>query len=190
MEKKEFDSLGPGYRAPGKSLLYAISPRLGRHLAERFRDNVVLECCTGAGFLTIELAKTARHVVTVETEDSYLRAAQYNMRLAGVKNVTFIHGDVLDPQTLSKIPKLDAAILDPVWGDTPGEMCPPPDRLIPIVQAYTRNIALILPPTADKHAIDSFSPDETERFYLDDKLALVVLYTGKLARQAQSEFTG
>ena len=107
---------------------------------------MVLECCTGAGFLTIELAKTARHVVTVEIEDSYLRAAQHNVRLAGVKNVTFLHGDVLDPQTLSKIPKLDAAILDPVWGNTLEQMSPPPDRLIRIVQLHTRNIALILPP--------------------------------------------
>lgn len=188
MDKNEFDGLGHGYQAPGSTLLYAISPRLGRHLAERFRGCTVLECCTGAGFLTIELAKIARHVVTVEIDKSYLRAAQHNAKLAGVGNVTFIHGDVLDPQTLSKIPKLDAAILDPVWGDTLGEMCPPPDRLIPIVQSYTRHIAVILPPTADKNAIDSFSPDEIERLYLDDKLALVALYMGKLARQTQSEF--
>jgi 16S rRNA G966 N2-methylase RsmD len=190
MKKNEFDSLGHGYLAPGNTLLYAISPRLGRHIAERFRGSVILECCTGAGFLTIELAKTARHVVTIEIEDSYLRAAQHNTRLAGVKNVTFIHGDVLDPQTLSKIPKVDAAILDPVWGTTLGEMSPPPDQLIRLVQAHTRNIALILPPTADKNAIDLFSPEEIERLYLDDNLALVVLYKGKLAQQSQSEFMG
>ena len=37
MDKNEFDNLGHGYQAPGNTLLYAISPRLGGHLAERFR---------------------------------------------------------------------------------------------------------------------------------------------------------
>jgi tRNA G10 N-methylase Trm11 len=189
MKRAEFEKLDKRYLVPGKGLLYAISPRLARHFAQRFQGKTVLECCTGAGFLTIELAKVARHVFTVDIDEPSLRAAQHNVSVADVEgNVTFIQGDVLHPQTLSTILKVDAAILDPVWGKTPQDMTPPADRLVTIIRGFTPNIALILPPYTDQRSIDSFFPDEVEKLYLDGAPALICLYMGALSKQVTSEF--
>lgn len=88
--------------------------------------------------------------------------------MAGVKgNVTFLHGDALDPKTFAHISGVDAAILDPVWGKTPHDMSPPVDTLVQAIQAYTKNIVLILPPFFEQGDIDLFAPDEVEKFYLD-----------------------
>lgn len=189
MDQNEFKKLEKPYQVPGNTLLYAISPRLGGHFAERFCGLVILECCTGAGFLTIELAKRASKVVTIEMDEDVLKAAQHNVKLAGLEsNVLFIYGDVLDPETLAKIPHVDAAILDPVWGESVASMSPPADLLVQTIKAYTRNIALILPPTTDSKTIASFAPDEVERLYLDGELALICLYMGKLSKISQSIF--
>ena len=189
MDQNEFNKLHKLYQVPGNTLLYAISPRLGRHFAERFYRLVVLECCTGAGFLTIELAKRASKVVTIEMDEEALKAAQHNVKLAGVEsNVQFFHGDVFDPKTLAKLPHVDAAILDPVWGESIANMSPPADLLVQTIKVYTRNIALILPPTTDPKTIASFASDEVERLYLDGEIALICLYMGKLAKTSQSTF--
>ena len=87
MDQDEFNGLKRKYQVPGNSLLYAISPRLGRHFAERFRGLTVLECCTGAGFLTIELARMASEVVTIEIDETILCAAKHNIAMAGVQNL-------------------------------------------------------------------------------------------------------
>lgn len=189
MDQDEFKQLEKLYQIPGNSLLYAISPRLGRHFAERFDGRITLECCTGAGFLTMELARRASKVITIEMDAEVLQAARHNVTSAGLEsNVQFIHGDVFDPKTLSRIPQVDAAILDPVWGTSMATMSPPADLLVQTIKAFTHNIALILPPSTDAKSIASFAPDEVERLFLDGEAALICLYMGNLARAPQSIF--
>lgn len=190
MDKKEFDSLNKDLKIDSETLLYGITPRLGSHLAERFKGFVVLETCSGAGFLTIELAKVAKKVITVDINAKSLGYAQHNTRALGVeKIVEFIQGDILNENTLKKIPKIDAAILDPVWNDQIlSHMSPPATLLFETIKKRTQNIALILPPTTEKSSLDLFPHHELEMLYLDGELALLCLYFGKLARSQPSSF--
>lgn len=189
MEKTEFERLEKGYLIPGNTLLYAISPRLGHHFAKRLAKKTVLECCTGAGFLTIELSKVASHVYTIEKDAKSSKAAQHNISLSGRKeHVTFICGDVFDEKTFSAVPKVEAAILDPVWGESISNMSPPLKELIHLVEKFTENIACILPPDIDEKSMRFFETDEIESLYLDGKKALLCMYKGNLAREKRSEF--
>lgn len=189
MDKKEFQKLSQSYQINEETLLYGITPRLGAHLAERFKNLCVLEICTGAGFLTIELAKVASKVITIDISALHQKQAKNNAVMAGVdKNIDFIVGDALAEEVLNNILSVDAAILDPVWhGDTLSSMMPPADRLLEVVFKKTKNVALILPPNIDISSLSQFSY-ELEALYLDGELALWCLYFGKLYHAKKSKF--
>ena len=97
---------------------------------------------------------------------------------------------ILNEKILKRIPKVDAAILDPVWNDQIlSHMSPPATLLFETIKKKTQNIALILPPKTEKSSLDLFPQHELETLYLDGELALFCLYFGKLARSQQSSFS-
>ena len=83
MDKKEFQKLNDNYHVNENTLLYGITPRLGSHIADRFRNLTVLETCGGAGFLTIELSKVAKKVLTIEINEEHQNQAKHNIASAG-----------------------------------------------------------------------------------------------------------
>ncbi len=96
-----------------------IDQRFTAHFAERFIDLNVLETCTGVGFTTISLARTAKHVFTVEIDKSIQKQAIYNVQKAGLStHVSFIHGSILDQNLLGNFLPVDAAFIDPDWAAT------------------------------------------------------------------------
>ncbi len=77
-----------------------IDQRFAAHFAERFKDLRVLETCTGAGFSTISLARTAKHVFTVEIDQSHQEQAISNVEKAGLSNrVTFLNGNIFQGES-------------------------------------------------------------------------------------------
>jgi 16S rRNA G966 N2-methylase RsmD len=192
MDKKEYRKLGKNYNFNDNTLLYGITPRLGQHLAERFKEMCVLETCTGAGFLTIELAKVAKKVITVDISQEALDQAQYNATVENVESkITFLQGNILNQNILDKIPAVDGAILDPVWNHQDlnlTQMSPPAYLLYETIKRRTENIALILPPNTDEKSLERFPEYEQEILYLDGMPALMCLYFGHLKRCKKSEF--
>jgi predicted O-methyltransferase YrrM len=95
-----------------------IDRRFTEHIAKRFQNMTVLESCTGAGFTTISLAKTAKHVYTVEINQAHQIQAKKNIERSKISaRVTFIQGDILDPEILNNLPQIDSAFIDPDWAD-------------------------------------------------------------------------
>lgn len=167
-----------------------IDHRFTKHFSERFRNRVVLETCTGAGFTTIALARVASHVVTVEIDPSNQRQAKENVKRADLSdNVTFISGDILNEEILDKLDSVDAAFLDPDWADTEPDheyrfinssTLPPADFLFKRIYQITHNIALILPPYIDTHEFEGLPERECEKLCMGDSHELFCLYFGDL----------
>ena len=62
------EKFGDDYMADERTFIMGIDQRFTKHFAERFIGFYVLETCTGAGFTTLSLARTAKHVFTVEID--------------------------------------------------------------------------------------------------------------------------
>lgn len=77
----------------GQSMLF---PKIEGHIHQAVapqEDDVVLEVGTGYGFLTALLAKSAKHVYSVEYYQDLLDTAAANLRSQGIENVTLEQGD-------------------------------------------------------------------------------------------------
>jgi tRNA A58 N-methylase Trm61 len=132
-----------------------IDQRLTARIADRFRNRLVLETCTGGGFTSIALARTAAHVITVGIEQAHQAQTGQNPATAGLRDrVTFVLADIMDDRTWDGLPHVDAAFLDPDWAVTAPEHVhrfvrpstrPPADALLERSFRATRNVALVLP---------------------------------------------
>jgi len=168
---------------------------IGDYIAQRFKGyNTILEVCTGAGFMLIPLAKIVRNIITVEINSEYLKQAKHNVKVAGIKsNIIFILGDILEEKIMSKIPKIDAAFLDPDWSVSVkhnpihitklSDMHPPIDILLEQISKKTQNFAIRLPKQLNLNELKSFPPHELEKIYLDGDFKFYCVYFGELTRK-------
>jgi len=190
---------GDDYQADEQTFLMGIDRRFTAHFAARFEGRLVLETCTGAGFTTLALARTARHVWTVEIDPRHLAQATANVARAGLTpNVTFIRGNILNPRVLTGLPPVEAAFLDPDWAVTgPGHVyrfidsntLPPADELLRKILDITPHVALVLPPFVDDAEFNGLPPHERQLLSLGDRHELFCLYFGDLKRtDGLSEF--
>ncbi len=100
-------------------LLWVLIKESQNKSRERFTDSIVLETCTGAGFTTIALARTAKKVFTVDISEKNQDQARQNAKTAGCSNnIEFIIGDSLDKILLESFKNIDSAFLDPDWAVT------------------------------------------------------------------------
>jgi hypothetical protein len=129
---------GGDYVANERTYIMGSDHRFTSHFAERFRGLDVLETFTGAGFATISLAKTAKHIYTVEIDQTHQEQAITNITTAGFLNqVSFIHGSILDQTLLNKLPFIDGAFIDPDWAVTG------PDHVYCFINSNTRPPAVV-----------------------------------------------
>ena len=127
------EKFGDDYLADEYTFIMGIDQRFTEHFAERFNGLNVLETCTGAGFTTIPLARTAKHVFTVEVDQSRQGKAIRNIQKAGLSsNVSFICGSILESELLNGLPSFDAAFIDPDWAVTG------PDHVYRFIQSNTQ----------------------------------------------------
>ena len=182
---------GDHYTADLRTFTMGIDQRFTAHFAERVRGKTVLETCTGGGFSTIALARTARQVHSVEIDPIIQAQARQNVERAGLLDrVSFIPGDVMNKQLLRWLPPMGAAFLDPDWAVSgPGHRYrfhqsntePPADRLLETVFSITGNVALVLPPLVDTWELEGLPAHEIQRLFLDESHELFCLYFGDLA---------
>lgn len=193
------EKFGNDFVADEHTFKLGIDRRFTTHFADRFISKRILETCTGAGFTTIALARVASHVTTVEINPFHQAQAEENVKRAGfIDHVTFISGDILDKETLNKLPPIHAAFLDPDWADSEPDheylfinsnTQPPADVLFEQMYRITRNIALILPPYIDIRELEGLPPHEREKLYLGESHELYCLYFGELIRTlGETEF--
>jgi len=150
-----------------------IDQRITRHFAERFIGLDVLETCTGGGFTTISLARTANHVITVEVDKSIQKKAMSNIKKAGLSaKVSFLPGSILEMETIKKIPKVDAVFIDPDWAVTgPDHLYrfqqsntqPPADLVLRNMLNMTDNVAIVLPPFISVEEFEGLPEHEREK---------------------------
>jgi tRNA1(Val) A37 N6-methylase TrmN6 len=193
------EKFGAHYIADDMTYKMGIDIRLADHLANRFKNFIVLETCTGGGFSTISLAKYAKHVFTFEIDPLRMKDAEGNAKIAGIEDkITFINGDVRSIEFSKMTPEIDAAFIDPDWNVTGEDHIyrfshsntrPPSDKLLKQILSITPNVTLIQPPFIKPEEFDVLPPHECERLYMSDSHQLFGLHFGKMARFiGQSEF--
>ena len=193
------EKFGDDYIADERTFIMGIDQRLTRHFAERFIGHNILETCTGAGFTTISLARTAKHVITVEIDESIQKKAISNIKKAGLSaKVSFLLGSILETETIKKIPKVDAVFIDPDWAVTGPDHIyrfqqsntqPPADLVLRNMLKITNNAALVLPPFISVKEFEGLPKHELEKIYLGESHELFCLYFGDLIRLAgETEF--
>lgn len=193
------DKFGDDYIADERTFIMGIDHRFTTHFAERFKDLNVLETCTGGGFTTISLAKTAKHVFTVEIDKSIQKQAIDNVEKAGLStHVSFIHGSILDQSLLDNLLSVDAAFIDPDWAATGPDHVyrfihsntqPPADTVLSKVFEITKNVAIVLPPFIEVQEFNNLPEHEREKLYLGESHELFCLYFGKLIESfGETEF--
>lgn len=193
------EKFGDDYMADERTFIMGIDQRFTKHFAERFIDLNVLETCTGAGFTTLSLARTAKHIYTVEIDEANQKKAISNVKKAGLlSNVTFIFGSILEPEILKVLPKVDAVFIDPDWAVTGPDheyrfqrsnTQPPADVVLRNMFKITDNVAIILPPFIKVEEFGDLPKHELEKLYLGESHELFCLYFGNLIRSlGESEF--
>ncbi len=186
------EKFGDDYLADEYTYIMGIDQRFTEHFVERFNGLNVLETCTGAGFTTISLARTAKHVFTVEVDQSRQEKAISNIQKAGFSsNVSFICGSILESEVLNGLRSFDAVFIDPDWAVTgpdhvyrfiQSNTLPPADTVLRNMLAITENVAIVLPPFIDIREFDNLPKHEREKLYLGESHELFCLYFGKLKR--------
>jgi 16S rRNA G966 N2-methylase RsmD len=191
-KEKIIKKFGGDYIADEYSYIMGIDIRFTDNLARRFKNRIVLETCSGAGFTTISLAKYAKHVFSVEIDIPRLEMAKENLKIAGLENnVTFLNGDITLTKMLDVLPSIGAAFIDPDWsvigenhvyGFLNSNTKPPSDKLLDLILKITSNITLIQPPFIDKKEFEKLPSHECESLYLNGQHELYCLHFGDLAR--------
>ena len=186
------EKFGDDYVADERTFIMGIDQRFTRHFAERFSGLNVLETCTGAGFSTISLARTAKHVITVEIDESIQKKAISNIKKAGLSaKVSFLLGSILETETIKKIPRIDAVFIDPDWAVTGPDHIyrfqqsntqPPADLVLKNMLKITDNVAIVLPPFISVKEFEGLPKHELEKIYLGESHELFCLYFGDLIR--------
>jgi len=193
------DKFGSDYIADERTFKMGIDQRFTARFAERFKDLRVLETCTGAGFSTISLARTAKHVFTEEIDKSHQQQAISNVEKARLSNrVTFILGNILDESVLRKLPSVDAAFIDPDWASIGPDHVyrfihsntqPPADAVLNKIFEKTKNVAMVLPPLIDVQEFDTLPEHERQKLYIGESHELFCLYFGELIKSVgETEF--
>lgn len=193
------EKFGDDYIADERTFIMGIDQRFTAHFAERFTGFNVLETCTGAGFTTISLARTAKHVFTVEINKTIQEQAINNVEKAGLsKHVSFINGNILDQSVLNNLLSVDAAFIDPDWASTGPDHVyrfldsntqPPADAVLRKIVEKTENVAIVLPPFIEVQEFANLPKHKREKLYLGESHELFCLYFGKLIKSiGEAEF--
>jgi RNA cap guanine-N2 methyltransferase len=188
-----YKKFGDNYLADENTFVMGIDKRITSKIAERFRNRIILETCTGAGFTTISLAHVAKRVFSIDISETNQSQARHNIKKAGFENkVGFIIGSSLDDKILAQTTNINAAFLDPDWSLSENEHIyrfknsntkPASDLLLNRIFRITKNIAIILAPFVNEDELVELPVNEKQKIYLDSEYALICLYFGDLIQK-------
>jgi precorrin-6B methylase 2 len=142
--------------------------------------------------MTIHLARVVDEVVAVDINPTHLKLAEANAERAGLKNITFILGDITNTEILNKIGNIDGAFLDPDWAKTGDSkeihvtdlegMVPNGRLLFNLISSLTPNIAYRLPKEIDKTKLIELPLFEEEVSSMNGKTKFYTFYFGDLKK--------
>src|SRR3989338_6704555 len=170
---------------------FATPEIVARYRAERLACETILDLCSGFGFQSFAFAKTCKHVIAVEKNADAVGLARKYAEKLGIKNITFICGDILSPEVYRKIALLEHApnvvFCDPERAPAEKERTletiqPNIKELLDLYGKLTPNIALELPPHISNTAFDA----EYEYLSVDGALNRLTLYFGALKQTEKS----
>src|SRR3989338_633103 len=143
---------------PDKALHYTAedvrvgtSQLVAEYRAKRLRCDTSAELGCGVGFQSFAFAKTCQRVFAVERDARKLETAKKNAEALGIKNITFVLGDALDPASIKKLKSCDVIFCDTErpLGEvrrTLETIQPNPLELLKAYSPITSQIAIELPP--------------------------------------------
>ncbi len=67
-------------------------------------DMDVIDLCSGDGWFTLQIAKTARHVIAIDIDPHFLEVARHRLSESGVTNCDFVAGDAYELSKLVPAP--------------------------------------------------------------------------------------
>jgi tRNA G10 N-methylase Trm11 len=175
------------------SLKIASFPSTARYLADRLKvdGGTVCELCCGVGVSLIELSKTFKKVIGVDSDAGVIEDCRINLENAGVTNYEVLCGNVGDSNLLSQI-KANVVLYDiPYWSTHSGKVDPErqnPDlqKLIDNVRKLITEKIVIYAPThmTYEEATSVLGPCEFMQVYTNGKHDRNFIFLGGLSEQA------
>lgn len=148
--------------------------------AERLKCNTIADIGCGIGFQSFAFAERCKNVYSIEIDKRKIEYAKRNAKILGIKNIEFIHGDVLEEKIAEKIKDADVVFCD--TERLPSEtkrkidsIKPDVKRLLELYSRITDKIAIEFPPQIREIPFDC----EKEYIYFNENIRLT-LYFGKL----------
>src|SRR3990170_5614980 len=162
---------------------------VARYIANRLKTEVIADLGCGIGGQVIFFAKECKKVYAVERNLEKLEYAKKNCELYGVKNVEFIHGDVLTEEVKEKVSDADIIFSDPARPLSEKERTlknlePPITEIIKLYSDVTSELAFHAPPQMPPSRI--ILDCECEYLSLNGQLNRLTLYFGALKQCERS----
>lgn len=162
-----------------ENIRWATPEIVADYRAKRLKCSILADLCCGIGFQAIAFAKQCKKVYAVEKDEKKLELAKKNAEALGIKNITFIEGDVLDKKIITKVKDAEIFFCDPERPETEEERRI--SSIKPNVKDLLKNykdIAIEFPPQIKE------LPENCEKEYIsvNGKLNRLTLYFGKLKK--------
>ncbi|MBS3165983.1 class I SAM-dependent methyltransferase [Candidatus Woesearchaeota archaeon] len=160
-----------------EDIRWATPEIVAKYRAERLKCNIIIDLGCGIGFQTFAFAQTCQKVYAIEIDKRKIENAQKNAEVLGLKNIEFIHGDMLDPAIIKKVKKADIVFCDPERlpeeeRRSVGSIIPGVDKILAAYGKITSKIAIEFPPQIKEILFDC----EKEYLSLDGALNRLTLY--------------
>ncbi|PIN77198.1 hypothetical protein COV16_07230, partial [Candidatus Woesearchaeota archaeon CG10_big_fil_rev_8_21_14_0_10_34_8] len=168
---------------------FATPEIVALYRAERLACKVIVDLCSGYGFQAFAFSQFCNKVISVELDPEKISKAKEHARILGIKNITFICGDVLNQKTVLRIvgENADVIFCDPERLAAEKErgistIKPDIKKLLELYRSITEQIAIEFPPHIRGLDFDA----EYEYLSLDGAVNRLTLYFGALKTAGKS----
>lgn len=166
---------------------WATPEVVAKYRAERLKCKVIADLGCSIGFQAFAFAKTCKKAYAVEIDERKLDLAKKNAEILGLKNIEFIHGDVLDEKVIHQLKDVEIIFCDPERlpeesKRSVGTIKPSIPGLLKKYAAVTENIAIEFPPQITEIPFDC----EREYVSVNGQLNRLTLYFNGLQKCERS----
>ena len=171
-----------------EDLRFSTPYEIAEYRAQRLKCKVIVDACSGLGFQSFAFAKSCEKVIAIERDPAKIMKAKENAGILGIKNITFLEGDVLNKEITRKVEALNPEIVfcDPERMESEKERVldtikPNIDEFFKIYSEITDKIAIEVPPFIQDIKFDC----EKEYLEYNDRKHLT-LYLGSLKKSEKN----
>ena len=173
---------------------WSVTPeKIGEHIAERCRCDVIVDAFCGVGSNGIQFAKTCERVIAIDIDPIKIKFAKINAKIYNVSDrIEFIVGDFF--QIMPTLKAVDVVFLSPPWGGPKYLNAPLFDlsyiplggsEIYELSRKVTPNIAYYVPRNVNVDQMVKLGGPgthvEIEQHFLNGKLKTMTAYYGELA---------